>query len=199
VSEIYVQVRDVETGGLFDRPIYSIADLLTAGQLVATFPDGSATMAAGVDVDGVLELRPLEAKSEIRPDRYWSMIRPEDVLVIDGDTIEARVSLQFGVIVEVRVRLASINAIELRDDGGQAAKEFLENEIAKCEWIWLKTVRNKAKEPPKQKQKKTFDRYVGFLFDEFGELINQRLVDAGLAEPYMIEIVDSGDSFLVRE
>jgi endonuclease YncB( thermonuclease family) len=127
------------------------------------------------------------------------MIRPEDVLVIDGDTIEARVSLQFGVIVEVRVRLASINAIELHDDGGQAAKEFLENEIAKCEWIWLKTVRNKAKEPTKQKQKKTFDRYVGFLFDEFGELINQRLVDAGLAVPYMIEIVDSGDSFLIRE
>lgn len=199
MSEIFVQVRDVETGGLFDRPIYSIVDLLTAGQLVNTFPDGSATMAAGVDVDEVVELCPLEAKSEIKPDRYWSMIRPEDVLVIDGDTIEARVSLQFGVIVEVRVRLASINAIELRDDGGQAAKEFLENEVAKCEWIWLKTVRNKAKEPPKQKQKKTFDRYIGFLFDEFGELINQRLVDAGLAKPYMIEIVDSGDSFLVRE
>lgn len=199
MSEINVFVRNAETGRLFDRPIYSIADLITAGHLVATFPDGSAAIADGPEIDGVVEIKPLEAESEIRPDRYWSLAYPEDISVIDGDTIEVRARLQFGVIVEVRIRLASINAIELHDDGGEEAKKLLEQIINEADWIWIKTVKNKAKEPPKQKQKKTFDRYVGFLFDEFGESINQKIVDAGLAVPYMIEIMDSGDSFLVRE
>ncbi len=46
--------------------------------------------------------------------------------VIDGDTLEGIIHLGFNLTMKARVRLANIDVVELREEGGKEAKQFVE-------------------------------------------------------------------------
>jgi len=49
----------------------------------------------------------------------------EAIRIIDGDTFQARVALDFHVSVDVRIRVRAYFAPELRQPGGPEAKQYL--------------------------------------------------------------------------
>ena len=100
--------------------------------------------------------------------------RAEIVEVYDGDTVTARVDLGFRVSVMVRVRLSRINAPEVRGaerERGLRSRDWLRERLI-GEKVILRT--------EKDKQEK-FGRWLGEIWDDEGECINDTLVLLGLA------------------
>jgi len=93
------------------------------------------------------------------------------VRVIDGDTIEVMIDLGFYLSIREKVRLANINAYEIKlgktttqadKDKGLEAKAFLENMLADQE-ITLKTVKIRGK----------YGRFIANVFvDDNGMVVN---------------------------
>jgi hypothetical protein len=137
-----------------------------------------------------------------RPDRFWYLQPFGSLLATDGDTVQATVELTMNSLIRSSIRLASINAPELKGEtilAGRAAKNKLQELVNDHDYIWIRTVQNKTPEPILRKQKRTFGRYIAFFFDPRGNLINNQMIAAGMAEPYMIELLDGGDSFQLVE
>jgi micrococcal nuclease len=100
--------------------------------------------------------------------------RAEIVEVYDGDTVTARVDLGFRVSVMARVRLSRINAPEVRGverERGLRSRDWLRERLIGGKVI-LRT--------EKDKQEK-FGRWLGEIWDDEGECINDTLVLLGLA------------------
>jgi len=132
-----------------------------------------------------------------RPSRFWYKIRTDQIRVIDGDTIECLTDLTHGVHIEAVYRLASINAPEMKGKTLKAAKLAafrLEALISNENYLWIKSLKNRGND----KQIQTFGRYVAYVFTEFGECLNVKMVAEGHAVPYMIEIIQE-DSFEVKK
>jgi endonuclease YncB( thermonuclease family) len=133
-----------------------------------------------------------------RPSRYWYKVRTKDIRVIDGDTIECLTDLTHGVHIDATYRLASINAPEMKGRTKKAAEAsagFVREWIYSAgNFVWLKSLKNRGND----KQIQTFGRYVAYVFTEFGECLNVKMVAEGHAVPYMIEIIQE-DSFEVKK
>ena len=96
--------------------------------------------------------------------------------VIDGDTIDAKVDLGFRVSMEMRFRLAGINAPELSTQSGKASKARLQ------EWLPVGSIATVRSQKDRQEK---YGRYLGTFYDLDGHDINARMVMEGLAVPYM--------------
>lgn len=100
--------------------------------------------------------------------------------VIDGDTVEGEVDLGFTVKMKMRLRLADINAPEMRGgqrEAGVAARDHLIALVNRHDPIYIRTQKDKSD---------SFGRYVATLFgyDDRGISwdINAQMVDDGHAE-----------------
>lgn len=105
--------------------------------------------------------------------RYRATVRN----VVDGDTFDAAVDLGFHVRAEVRFRMAGVNAPELHGstrEAGEAAKAWLASRIGAREVI-LDTTRGQEK----------YGRWLATVYVDGGESVNQRMVEEGLAVPFM--------------
>ena len=139
----------------------------------------------------------IEIKMPERPSRFWYKVRTKDIRVIDGDTIECLTDLTHGVHAEAVYRLASINTPEKKGKTLRAAKLaalHLEGLISNENYLWIKSLKNRGND----KQIQTFGRYVAYVFTEFGECLNVKMVNEGHAVPYMITIIEE-DSFEVKK
>jgi len=93
------------------------------------------------------------------------------VKVVDGDTIDVSVNLDFNVSVKIRVRLAGINTPEMKDKDeeqrklAQQAKEFVDQYLFKTVTIVIKN-------------KDIYGRYICEV-----ENLSQLLLEKGLAQP----------------
>lgn len=110
-------------------------------------------------------------------DRYWYSALITDV--IDGDTVIATIDVGFRISInERRIRLAGINAPELRQptlDAGRRSRLWLIEQIL-AKRIVIRTMKDGD------------DKY-GRLLGEIwrGDVnINRRMVELGLATPYMV-------------
>jgi endonuclease YncB( thermonuclease family) len=103
--------------------------------------------------------------------------------VIDGDTLLVVLDLGFDVLKRQRLRLARIDTPAVDTPAGAAARDFVQDELARVEFVMLKTDKIDL-----------YGRYVAHVFYEpeehneaqvfaTGRYLNQRLVDQGLAEP----------------
>jgi endonuclease YncB( thermonuclease family) len=94
--------------------------------------------------------------------------------VIDGDTVWMRLHLGYGLSVRQKLRVRAIDAPELADKDGQAAKRFVEHALTQAHKILVTTTK-----PDK------FDRYLSdlWLINKEGEQanLNRDLLKAGLA------------------
>ena len=92
--------------------------------------------------------------------------------VVDGDTCDVFIDLGFSVWHKERIRLAGIDTAEKNTPLGKALKEFL---IKNLEG---KLVKLEVSKPDK------YGRYLGKVYLNTEESINDQLIKAGLAKPY---------------
>ena len=96
--------------------------------------------------------------------------------VIDGDTLIVEFRLGFGQLREETIRLKGIDCPELDTPEGRAAKRFVERELARCEFITVKSA---------QTRKEKWGRYLGDVFysDKTGkpQYLNNVLLEKGMA------------------
>jgi len=114
--------------------------------------------------------------------------------VIDGDTIDAHIDVGFGHhLINERLRLRGINAPEMSEPEGPAAKQFLAHYLSRCPVIVIRTTKNNAQASADAKG--MFGRWLVDIFADpgtddpytlarTGTCVNQLLLDKGLADPY---------------
>jgi endonuclease YncB( thermonuclease family) len=121
------------------------------------------------------------ARSIKRPTQATYVYKAIVEHVVDGDTLLVRLDLGFTTWKEQRLRLASIDTPALDEPKGPEAAAFVEQELAPCEFVMVKT--NKID---------IYGRYVAHVFYRKGETdkatvfergtyLNQKLLDRGLA------------------
>ena len=126
----------------------------------------------------------------IQPQRFWYKIKTPLVKVVDADTLETMTDLTMNTFNLSRIRLAGIQAPE--ENTGTKGAELLKRKIEMYSYIWIKTVQDKN-----HKQKKTFDRFIGFVFDPYGGLINDWvLLNVPGTVPLIPELIENGESWL---
>lgn len=105
--------------------------------------------------------------------------------VYDGDTIsDVRVDLGFGVWITVDVRLANINAPELRTPTkaeGVAARDYLRGLLTGHPFVVLKVL--KREKYGRALALVLLPQQDGTLLD-----VNKAMVESGHAVPYMVEV-----------
>lgn len=74
-----------------------------------------------------------------RPSEASYLYQAKEARVIDGDTIEVLIDLGFHSFTLQRVRLAQINAPELRTAAGRAARNFLAESLADAQTLVIQT------------------------------------------------------------
>ncbi len=115
------------------------------------------------------------------------------VRVIDGDTVDVIVDLGFGIAMgqyaPVRLRLADIDAPEMRTEEGQAAKDFADfwltsscpaacDGTSGCGPFLLRTVKSKRATDTRD----SFGRYLAQVAPiDGGQTLNEALIEAGHA------------------
>lgn len=92
--------------------------------------------------------------------------------VIDGDTCDVFIDLGFSVWHKERIRLAGIDTAEKNTPLGKALKEFLIKNLES------KLVKLEVSKPDK------YGRYLGKVYLNSEESINDQLIRNGLAKPY---------------
>ena len=106
--------------------------------------------------------------------------------VVDADTPWVVIDCGFETEVRQKLRLRGINAPELNTRLGRKAKRFVEKLLKPCPFIIVKTYKDRSDK---------YDRYLADIFYSpteldpalvaaTGEYLNQRLLDAGLAQVY---------------
>lgn len=105
--------------------------------------------------------------------------------VIDGDTLDIEIDLGLGIKSLQRVRLAGVDAPEIRTKdiaeraAGAASMNFVVDWVKSHGDVYLRT----------QKDNDKYGRYLAHVYpqsDDFsGESLNQLLVKTGHATPYM--------------
>lgn len=141
-----------------------------------------------------------KAKKQIQtpqPDWMWRY-RASVLRVLDGDTVEILFDQGLGNWSIETCRLYGINAAEIRKDGGVAAKNNLDAELAAATdqelgWdnrpvIWVRTIKNRSQSKDTQEK---YGRYLVELYKTpedmdrgFVASINQGMIDNGFAKPY---------------
>ncbi len=104
-----------------------------------------------------------------RPTNPSFVFKARDLRVIDGDTIEALVDLGFHSLTEQRLRLAQIDAPEIRTKEGRLARNFLIETITPAKTIVLKTIKADL-----------HGRYVAHLFCSSAETSIDECFETGL-------------------
>lgn len=105
--------------------------------------------------------------------------------VVDGDTLHLSVDLGCDVTIAMVVRLAHVNAPEMRTPEGPKARDFVLDWLAREETsektlmftrpITVRTIKDR---------KEKYGRYLAVLVAADGTTLNQALLDAGRAVPY---------------
>lgn len=120
-----------------------------------------------------------------RPDPYCYPARV--VRVIDGDTLDVRLDLGFGIARETRVRLLGINCPEVHGaskTAGLAAKAFVE---AVCKPGDELLVQSRALQPASD----AFGRALAFVWvGEADRTLNDLLIQKGFAVAYLHELME---------
>lgn len=122
------------------------------------------------------------AEANLTPD--YKYLLTEVIRVIDGDTIEAKVSRDVGFYLTVswdlHLRIEGVNCPETK---GQSKKAGLEAAEFTKNWLEGRSciVETVAKVPGRATGKTTFERWVAKIVDGDGESLSDALVKAGHA------------------
>lgn len=109
--------------------------------------------------------------------------------VVDGDTLVVNIDCGFRTWTRQRLRLKGINAPELSTIEGRRAKRFVEEQLAPCASVIIKTTRTDSTD--------IYGRYLADVFFDAqekdpqrvaqnGQYLNQLLLDSGHVKVYLL-------------
>lgn len=98
------------------------------------------------------------------------------VRVIDGDTVVLDIDLGFRLWATMPIRLLGINTPEMREAAGRVSRQWVIDWFEKNPQFQVAT----AKDPEK------YGRWLGVIRPQSGASLNEALVTAGHAVPYMV-------------
>jgi endonuclease YncB( thermonuclease family) len=99
-----------------------------------------------------------------------------DVRVVDGDTLEATAYQGLHTSRTIMIRLAEVDAYELRDKPrGPAAKAFVIAWVAEAKSVTVGIIND---------EQDKYGRYIGYVHDDRHRPLHTALLDAGHAVPY---------------
>jgi micrococcal nuclease len=106
------------------------------------------------------------------------------IRVIDGDTVDLELDLGFNLSLTQRIRLADIDAPEIRSKDLEEKKKGIESKE------WLEEYFNQFKDEDiivKTVKGDKYGRVLGWIY-VVGEpnTINERMINEGLAKPFMV-------------
>jgi len=121
----------------------------------------------------------------LKDSRLW-YYRAYVLRVIDGDTCVLYVDKGLQTFEAMKVRLAGVDAPELRPRVGTPEERAAEKVLAAKATQRLKALIEGREIIVRTEKTGKYGRYLGFLFlpDSDGETANQLLLDEGLAVPY---------------
>lgn len=100
------------------------------------------------------------------------------VRVLDGDTVDVTIDLGFSIILNQRVRLAYIDAPEIRGEEkeqGLISKQWLESKIPPGTNVVVQTIKESGK----------YGRYIALIkLPGDVKTLNDQMIDEGYAKPY---------------
>jgi len=99
---------------------------------------------------------------------------------VDGDTLDAKIDLGFHVHIACKLRLQGINTPELPTPEGKQARAFVAQWFAKHfdQGVTVKTIRDREEK---------YGRMLAIIARADGTTLNNELIAAGLAVPYMAD------------
>ena len=92
--------------------------------------------------------------------------------VVDGDTVDVFIDLGFSVWHKERIRLVGVDTAEKNTAFGKATKKLL------VDTLEGKKVKLQVSKPDK------YGRYLGIIFLDSSESINDQMIKYGIAKPY---------------
>ena len=98
--------------------------------------------------------------------------------IVDGDTVDANIDLGFGIVMKHRLRLARVNAPEMK-----AADEAMRAKAVEAKSYLILRLEGKAVYVTTRKSD-IYGRYIAEIVYDNGINISDDLLDAGLAVPY---------------
>lgn len=101
---------------------------------------------------------------------YW--YQAEVIRNHDGDTVTLRIDMGRRIFIEDSIRLRRINAPELSQPGGKESRDFLSGMLPPGTKVRIQTFKNINDK---------YGRWLGDMFIETGECVNDMLVHAGHA------------------
>jgi micrococcal nuclease len=102
------------------------------------------------------------------------------IYIVDGDTVDVSVDLGFNITHKVRLRLADIDAYELRDKDEEKRAVGVAGRRRLVELLQDKDVVIESRKTDK------YGRYLANIY--LGSVnINQQLISEGLAVPYPVQ------------
>jgi endonuclease YncB( thermonuclease family) len=126
-----------------------------------------------------------KAKKLPRPEAGPYIYRVNILKVLDGDTMDVNLDLGFKVHIQERVRLASVDAPPIDEDGGKEAFEYVREQMAKAKTIVVRT--------GKEDRHGRYVMHVFYSLEEDadkervfqrGRWLNQELLERGLVRVY---------------
>ena len=142
-------------------------------------PGGVVALAESAS--GAAQVKEMTSK-DLKVDPLLYTYAAEVIRVIDGDTLKVEAKVAETSWVKKKLRLRRINCPEIDTPEGKKARDFVVKKLKDCPWIVVKTYSTDI-----------HDRYLADVFylsgcDDpvkialEGKLLNQELLDAGLAE-----------------
>lgn len=105
-------------------------------------------------------------------------VHPAEVLrIVDGDTVEVRLDIGFGIELHENARLWGINAPERYQLGGPEATAYLKTMIAPGQMIFARKMGRRGRDK--------YGRLLIVIYDSNCRDINQEMVDTGHAVEYL--------------
>jgi micrococcal nuclease len=108
------------------------------------------------------------------PAATWTYPRCRALKVHDGDTVQLEVDQGLSTYRHIWVRIAHINAPELKHEKGTAVRERLALLLA-AEPLTVTTIRDRTEK---------YGRYLAAIVNAHGVEVGQQLLEEGLAVPY---------------
>lgn len=102
------------------------------------------------------------------------------VRVVDGDTVDLRVDLGFGITFKERFRLHGINAPEIH--GVKKDSEEYKAGMEATNWLRQKLEHGRFQVRTIKDKKGKYGRYLAVLIERDGSNINDEMVKLGYAE-----------------
>ena len=112
--------------------------------------------------------------------------------VADGDTFSGIQHLGDGLMRPVTVRLAAVNAYELKAPGGPEALKAVLELLPVGSWATL-TCRPVSGRPEREDKREKYGRLLAHVTTETGVDVGQRLIDLKLAIPALPSIWEGID------